>query len=608
MLAALACWLPTGEVAARCLGSTDPVVQSVEVAIGRDPGSAIDTISGLIARMDPENARRIAELYAAQLIAISMSGQSREEIREKAHRAASRFGPADNINLFLRINDYAKMKPGPARADTLAAIVRDYGGLPEGSQARTCRGTDLAHYHSVLNEQREAFGFASSAYRNSEAHENSSPRAEAASMMSYLVSLGYDFEYAGQLSSEALEIWLGLGMSDLAANELVLRGYMHLSDGGWQPAIADFRASAEQARSYGNQYAIDYALLGVCEAALKGEKLQQAAPACTQSFGALAKPREPMAFLATTLMAELLVSQGEPNRALRLIEPWIAGGRGDASFSEWARTLAVKAQALSLLGRYREAYPVMRQAKSIADEGRENELRSGSAALRARFKTQELQDSLAQQERTSGIRLRLAAVVMVAAAAIITLLGALIYSLLRHRRRFRRLAMTDPLTGLRNRRAAQEEITSFLRTPATETPRASFALLDIDHFKSCNDRFGHDAGDIVLNRFARVIERCVRPGDIVGRWGGEEFLLIAPATDVEETARIVERIRAEAERETFDAAPGFRLHFSAGIAQLGEGKDRIHECIKLADRRLYGAKASGRNTSCAAGYDVDPEL
>ena len=174
----------------------------------------------------------------------------------------------------------------------------------------------------------------------------------------------------------------------------------------------------------------------------------------------------------------------------------------------------------------------------------------------------------------------------------------MIFFLLRHRRRFRRLAMTDPLTGLANRRATLERMNATLPGTGASQPRASFALLDIDHFKSCNDTFGHDAGDRVLNQFARVVERCLRPTDIVGRWGGEEFLVILPATGLKDARDIIERVRSEAALEEFDFAPGYRLRFSAGIAMPSEAGGLTDACIKLADRRLYAAKHNGRNRTC----------
>ena len=196
---------------------------------------------------------------------------------------------------------------------------------------------------------------------------------------------------------------------------------------------------------------------------------------------------------------------------------------------------------------------------------------------------------------------------IVGAVTTLALLGTLIFFLLRHRRRFRRLAMTDPLTGLGNRRATLEKMDQALRNVGATQPRASFVLLDIDHFKWWNDTFGHDAGDRILNDFARVVERCLRPTDIVGRWGGEEFLVVLPATGLEEARLIIERVRTEAAQEVFDFAPGYRVRFSAGIAMPGETGGLTDACIRLADRRLYAAKAKGRNRTCIEGEEMPVE-
>ena len=607
VLAALLTALPGGQVLARCFGSSDPVVQRAEIALGRDPGAAVESIAQTIARTDPADTDRIAQLHAVQAIALSMSGTSPKEAEQRVREAIGAAAPTDPVMMFLRTNEYQRMPAGPERDRSLAAIARDYRKLPAGSRTRTCRAVDLAFLYSLIEQPREAFAYASDGYRNSAADTASPARAEAASIMAYLVSEGYDFDYARQLRSEALAIFIDSGMSDLAANELVMAGYMELNDGGWQRALADFTASAEQARSYGNDYAVAYAEAGMCLAALEGEQIAQAAPVCERAHAALSVPGERMGFTAGVLLARLHVAQGRAGRALALLDPLIADDRGDSETVVRIMAHETRAQALAMLGRSGEAFVAMREAKTMADEQREEELRKGATTLRARFKTQELQTSLAHQQRTSDARLRLIVAVIVGAVATVSLLGALIFFLQRHRRRFRHLAMTDPLTGLSNRRATREQIDAALSIVGPEPPRASFALIDIDHFKQCNDRYGHDAGDLVLTGFARIIERCLRPGDVIGRWGGEEFLLITPGADRAEAERVIDRIRAAAEQETFAAAPDFRLRFSAGIAQLNETDDEIHECIRLADRRLYAAKAQGRNRSCSHGCESERE-
>jgi diguanylate cyclase (GGDEF)-like protein len=162
--------------------------------------------------------------------------------------------------------------------------------------------------------------------------------------------------------------------------------------------------------------------------------------------------------------------------------------------------------------------------------------------------------------------------------------------------RLRLSATTDELTGIANRRA-------FLHALEIEVARAerngaplSVAVIDLDHFKKVNDRYGHAGGDSVLKGFADVARRTMRTGDVVGRLGGEEFGVLMPDTDVVAAKRACERLRAEVAAARF-TTPGdepVRVTISSGIALLVAGEERDH-LVTRADDALYKAKESGRN-------------
>ena len=161
----------------------------------------------------------------------------------------------------------------------------------------------------------------------------------------------------------------------------------------------------------------------------------------------------------------------------------------------------------------------------------------------------------------------------------------------------RRLAMTDPLTGVSNRRrflaACEEEL---VRARRYDRP-ISVVMCDLDHFKKINDTFGHDGGDAVLKCFAAEARAAVRDGiDTVGRLGGEEFALLLPETDIAGARAVAERLRRRC-ADTEIPTPGgiARITCSFGVADVS-GTDRsVGELLKRADLALYCAKAAGRN-------------
>ncbi len=168
---------------------------------------------------------------------------------------------------------------------------------------------------------------------------------------------------------------------------------------------------------------------------------------------------------------------------------------------------------------------------------------------------------------------------------------------------FERLATTDDLTGVYNRRhylsLATEELSRHL---AVRRPLA-LLILDIDLFKSINDRFGHAVGDAVIRHVAGICRDEKRDGDILARIGGEEFVLLLPNTPIEHAMTLGERIRKRLEADAVAAAAGkdIRVTGSFGIADTGAGVTSLGELMRRADQALYAAKRAGRNrVRCAA--------
>lgn len=158
------------------------------------------------------------------------------------------------------------------------------------------------------------------------------------------------------------------------------------------------------------------------------------------------------------------------------------------------------------------------------------------------------------------------------------------------------LASHDDLTGLRNRRSILELIEIETRRSRRDATVLSFAILDIDFFKLVNDTYGHAGGDQVLRAFAATLRETLRETDFVSRWGGEEFLLVLPATPAAVGHVVIERLRTRLREVPFECAGvTLAISFSAGIAQFDASEECAQQTIERADQALYAAKNSGRN-------------
>jgi len=166
----------------------------------------------------------------------------------------------------------------------------------------------------------------------------------------------------------------------------------------------------------------------------------------------------------------------------------------------------------------------------------------------------------------------------------------------RARQEVERLSRTDPLTGLFNRRHLEETLRAEYERARRYNHDLSLAMIDVDHFKRVNDRYGHPAGDRVLAEVADVCRRGIRTTDLAARYGGEEFCLVLPQTGIRAAVVVAERVRALIEELRFESPDGgFQATVSIGVAAVA-GRDVGWEPIlSEADQALYRAKKTGRN-------------
>jgi two-component system cell cycle response regulator len=159
-------------------------------------------------------------------------------------------------------------------------------------------------------------------------------------------------------------------------------------------------------------------------------------------------------------------------------------------------------------------------------------------------------------------------------------------------------AITDPLTGLHNRRYMESHLGTLVEQAVARSRPLSVLVLDIDFFKAINDTHGHDAGDDVLKEFAQRLRKAVRGIDLACRYGGEEFVVVMPDTDVGVATVVAERLRRRIASEPFAISQNSRTvqaTISVGIAAMQSCEDKAADIVKRADQALYRAKRDGRN-------------
>lgn len=171
------------------------------------------------------------------------------------------------------------------------------------------------------------------------------------------------------------------------------------------------------------------------------------------------------------------------------------------------------------------------------------------------------------------------------------------------------LSLRDPLTALFNRRGFSERLIEELSRARRYGAPLSLMMVDIDHFKSINDQYGHAIGDVAIGHVARLLVRDRRVSDIVARYGGEEFVLLLPHTPLEGALTLAERLRYQIEQSPYRSGRGEdRLTISLGVGTYHPSMREPSDLVEAADRALYRSKQGGRNRVTAVASPADQEL
>jgi diguanylate cyclase (GGDEF)-like protein len=602
---------PSPGVRANCLENPDPEIHRLQDMVDEDATKALRQAKSLLLTLQREssknNASRIAALYGIQAHAYGILELDAEARAVAAKGLALAPGAHDPIHLDLLLAYSESVYDKAGITGAIEAIEAARVLQPRGSAADTCLLINRGLLEHRQDREDLAIVTLTQAYRASIAPVVTEPHIMSADYLSLVMRSMGDYNQALALNQEKIDWDTSHGASMSLSVSRFMRGQILKLMGNYDAAIVEFGEARKLSVSLGDIQGVAFADQRICEAHIELKQPGLAQRECARALHAFGVSESADAMKETqALQARIDLGLGRPERAVATLNKVLDHNGTDmpprhvGSLYEW------RARANAALHNYRDAYSDLQEYVSRYTAANDAERNRQANAQRARFETDReiernasLERELAlshEQSQRQAQRLRWNAFVVLAGVAVITLLIYFLFVNRRYRQQLVELASQDSLTGLPNRRRTAQLAEEALRAASVTPQPLTLAIIDMDHFKVINDRCGHATGDYVLKEFARAGREALRESDILGRWGGEEFLLVMPDTPVDLALASLERLRALVVGIALPASGnGLQVSLSAGLATNDEGARSLDELIARADAALYMAKNEGRD-------------
>ncbi len=564
-------------------------------------------------------------LQLALVDLLVQSDREADSLRELAlARSTLPAGPsAQRARLWLAFYDrFARAAPV-----AMATFAREQAAAREAARSlgdlRLLCALDL--HDAVVQVEHDAIDEAWAAL---EAVDRCAARLKEPSMQSY--ALGTMGPLAGRVGSQDQpQVFFRRALAVLGGAPARFTRAWLLDDLGWAQLHAGDTTAARL--SFEQALALSREITDVSGTMRGHEGLAEVALRGRDGVGALAHARasqvqaaahsgmRPRAVTAQTQVVEALALMGRRELLATEIERLREMAVQDPSPRTGALVARSAARGLRALGRHADAYAELERAIELAGTDERRQREHDAQRLQARYDAAQREaENEALRHAADRARLELDARMqrqrslwlLVAALALLLGGGAAYFGrALRRRQRLADLALRDELTGAPNRRA----VLAFAREQFSVSRRLSLplslALIDLDRFKQINDTYGHAAGDRVLEAFVHAAGGVLRGQDRLGRWGGEEWLLVMPGTRIDEMPAAFERLRQALALQVVPGLPvPHGVTFSMGCAEMHVGADNVEALIAEADHHLYRAKAHGRNALCSASTGAHQAL
>lgn len=603
ILCAMLSLIPSA-ASAICLGSPYPDIENVALQLtqGAKP-SELATQDAWTPKSPSDASRHAAWLALAYAFSAAESSGATPSLGDLERQVRQAAGESDpQLLLALAIYRANTLEGARQLSHETSTIYTALKTLPMSTFAKACALGNVGYLFYRSDHPEYALGPMLEAYSLSSKSGFMLGEATSASGLAMVMQRQGDLDGALQYGNKAVDLSSRNRLMSIASSALLERGWTYSLLKSPEAALRDFEASRRVADRSGDTASVAYADEASCQIYVKAGQIALADHLCTSAIAGLTAANDPLKNQAISWLARVRVKQGRPNDALRLLKPILP----EDPPVETVQFLlpdayATRAYALAALGQYAKAFHALDLSRTTLRDAQDHDHAAQQASLRERFKRDEQEaanQALSKDLLVSENGRAVASTRIAYGSVMILLLALMAISVGWGRRSFKRLSMTDALTGLLNRRWA-EKLTSAISSD--RRARTVAALLDIDHFKLVNDCHGHASGDDVLKVFAGILKAKFRKGDIVARWGGEEFLVILRNCTVADACSLVAAARQSARELPWPNMPGYTLCFSAGIAAWPL-KATLSEVVGNADMALYNAKEHGRDRTCVADH------
>ena len=595
---------------AACLPNDDPAIRALQTLVDQDANTALKKVQALLKTelaAPVANQERLASLYSVQAQAYSileLESKARDAVFKGLKYALDNTDPVRVTLLSL----YAENVYDQAGISAAVKLTEEAQSVQKrGSLSDICLliGRGLLQYRA--DREDLAISSLTQAYRSSITPSFAEARILAAGVLSTALRGMGDYQQALALNQEAID-WDTAQHASLALSvDRFLRGRIYILMQKYPQAIDEFEDSRKLSAMLNDTQGVAFADVRVCEARIELGQLVKARSACENAlFTFIASRFSDEVKETESFLARIDLAEGHPEKALATLNEVLDHSGTDVLPLRVASLYQWRARTNAALHNYRDAYNDLAEYTRRYAATNDADRTKQAAALRARFETDreiERNESLKreldlshEQAQRQAQQLRWNSIAAVSAVLVIALLIYFLVTNLRFRQQLVRLASLDSLTGLPNRRRTAELATEALGAATASLKPLTIAIIDMDHFKFINDHCGHATGDYVLREFARLGRESLRDCDVLGRWGGEEFLLVMPDTTPDVALATLDRLRTLVFGIHLPpSGAGLRVSLSAGLATLEKQVRSLDDLIARADAALYVAKNEGRD-------------